>query len=111
MDLSTQSRIEPPQITIKKRHNFSDTPNDFCFCSNTPETTDHFILSCPLYVNPRATLINIVDTILASNNIVTPIDDNLTKLLLYGNPSLSDNDNKTILSATLDFITNSYRFS
>ena len=95
----------------KKRHNFSDTPNDFCFCSNTPETTDHFLLSCPLYVNPRATLINIVDTILASNNIVTPIDDNLTKLLLYGNPSLSDNDNKTILSATLDFITSSDRFS
>ena len=95
----------------KKRHNFSDTPNDFCFCSNTPETTDHFLLSCPLYVNARTTLINTVGTILASNNIATPIDDNLTKLLLYGNPALSDTDNKTILSATLDFITSSDRFS
>ena len=95
----------------KKRHNFNDTPDDTCLCSISPETTVHFFLKCPLFSNARVTLLNSVDVVLLANNFFTQNNNELTNLLLYGHPSFSDSDNKNILIATLDYISNSNRFS
>ena len=95
----------------KKRHNFSDTPNDACLCSNVPESTDHFLLKCPLQANARIILLNTIRTILMPYDMVLPNPNKLIELLLYGDSSISDSDNNAILNATLDFISNSNRFT
>ena len=95
----------------KKRHNFSDTPNDACLCSNVPESTDHFLLKCPLQANARIILLNTIRTILMPYDMVLLNPNKLIELLLYGDSSISDSDNNAILNATLDFISNSNRFT
>ena len=100
-----------PLKSHKKRHNFNDTLNDNCLCSSNSETTEHFLLKCPLFSIARVSLFNSVRTTLLSQNMFVPVGSELTKLLLYGNPLLSNSDNKTILSATLDFISNTDRFA
>ena len=91
----------------KKNHNFSDTPSDTCFCKNVVEDTDHFILHCPFYDTHRSELRAKVSSILSLNNIDLIIS---SKLLLYGHDSLSLQDNRDILLATLKFIFESNRF-
>ena len=43
--------------------------------------------------------------------MVLPNPNKLIELLLYGDSSISDSDNNAILNATLDFISNSNRFT
>ena len=62
----------------KKRHNFSDTPIDTCLCSNSPESTIHFLLYCLLYTNARVTLLNSVNAILLSNGLDIPLGNQYT---------------------------------
>ena len=92
---------------MQKSHNFSDTPSDTCFCKNAIEDTDHFFLHCPFYDTHRAELKAKVSSILSSNNIDLNIS---SKLFLYGHDSLSLQDNRDILLATLEFISKSNRF-
>ena len=100
-----------PLRSHKKRHNFNDTPDDICLCSTNPESTEHFLLKCPLFSIARVNFLNTVRTTLLSYNMIIPNDSEFTKLLLYGNPLLSDSDNKTIILATLNFISNTDRFA
>ena len=91
----------------KKRHNFSDTPSDTCICNNGVEDTDHFFLHCPFYNTHRVELRAKVSSILSRNDIDLNIS---SKLHLYGHDSLSFQDNRDILLATLEFIVKSNRF-
>ena len=100
-----------PLKSHKKRHNFSDTLNDTCLCNTYPETTEHFLIKCPLFSNARISFLNAVNTVLLANDMTIPNDSELTNILLYGHPLFSEFDNTAILLATLDFITNSNRFS
>ena len=92
----------------KKRHNFSDTPSDICICKLGAEDTDHFFLSCPFYVSHRLSLRTKVNAILSRNDLNVCLSSNLC---LYGHESLSSNDNREILLASLEFIFNSNRFT
>ena len=50
----------------KFRHNFNDTIDPFCLCStNSLETTEHFLLICPIYASFR---LNLFDN-LRNNNL------------------------------------------
>ena len=110
MDFSTKSGAKPP-IDPQKRHHFSDTPNDTCPCSTNPESTGHFLLNCPLYVNATVSLLDSVNAVILPNGLdITNINE-LTNLLLYGHSSVSDPENKMILNATLDYISQTGRFS
>ena len=91
----------------KKRHNFSDTLSDICICKNGIEDTDHFFIHCPFYDSHRAELTAKVSSILSRNDLDLNISSNL---LLYGHTSLSFQDNRDILLATLDFIVKTNRF-
>ena len=53
----------------KRRHNFIDTPSDICHCNQGIEDTNHFLFSCPTYVNQRAALVIGVNEILRENNL------------------------------------------
>ena len=92
----------------KLQHNFADTLSGNCLCEQGVEDTHHFLLFCPYYATQRAILITSVNEILLNNNL--PPFENQMQLLLYGNDSLSDSDNRKVLEATLKFIKDSRRF-
>ena len=93
----------------KKKHNFIDTPNDWCECRCSPENVEHFLFFCHLHVLPRIDLSLSVANILAANGMDHLVND--TDLYLYGHRSLNSTDNKTILLATIKFLKESNRFS
>ena len=93
----------------KKRHSFADTPSDMCLCNSGVEDVSHFLLFCPFYVSHRESLVSLVHEILVRNDLTIP--QNPTDLYLYGHPSLSISDNKSILLATIKFIKSTNRFS
>ena len=97
-----------PLRSHKIQHNFADTCSEHCLCEEGAEDTCHFLLFCPYYATQRATLIRSENEILLENNL--PPFQNQMQLLLYGNDSLNDGDNRKILIATLKFIKDSRRF-
>ena len=98
-----------PLKAHKRKHNFLDTPTDWCDCHCSPETTVHFLLSCCLHDRPRDVLHKSIKPILQQNDVQDLIDD--YKLYLYGNSLLSHADNKKILLSSITFIKNTKRLN
>ena len=42
----------------KFKHDFQDTLNPLCSCGNDAESTEHFLLHCPQFVNERRSLLS-----------------------------------------------------
>ena len=101
-----------PLRAHKKHHKFADTPDDGCRCGTGIETTEHFLVNCPLFKTQRESLFSYVNPIISKTN-----DSNLignlskTQILLYGDDHLSSSENSYILKATIDFIRGTGRFS
>ena len=94
----------------KYNHNFNDTPSPICTCSHGKEDTEHYLLFCPLYQSTRYELFGKLSF---SNiiSLVTFISPTYTsQLLLFGSTLYSDNINRKILEATIDFVVSSKRF-
>ena len=102
-----------PLRSHKKSYGFGDTPSDICLCRLGVEDTRHFLFSCPFYATKRAVMMSSVNDILVNNNLNYPTNfpANELNLYLYGHPSISLADNKSILMTTIRFIKNTYRFS
>ena len=101
-----------PLKSHKKSHGFMDTQNDLCECLLNAESTHHFLLKCPNYLEQRRELFKTVNSILQANNINNyPNDEKLLWLLLYGDEKFPFEANKTLLLATINFINKSMRFS
>ena len=92
----------------KFRHNFLDCPQPFCICG-LDEDTFHFLCKCPIHVQPRNQLYTKIIQISNLNPTLMEHND-LLQLLLYGDPSLTANQNKLILEAVNSFISNTNRF-
>ena len=92
----------------KKRHNFADITDDLCDCMTSREDIFHLLLTCPLYVNPRAVLFNSVSNILIMNNLEHLVES--VDIYLYGHSSLHSAENKDIILSTMRFIHESNRF-
>ena len=80
---------------------FKDTPTDICQCGTGVESTEHFLLICP--INP---VLNSKNQDLDSLENVAKV-----KLLLYGNEHLNFLENKSILNATIEYIRFTERLS
>ena len=92
----------------KFRHNFQDNINPICSCGEDIETTSHFLLNCPRHSITRTTFLNKIKTI---NSGLTERNDNiLCNILLYGDPSLSTENNTRILNSTVEYLLESKRF-
>ena len=92
----------------KFKYGFQDTLNPLCSCGNDVESTEHFLLHCPQFVNERRTLLSTLGNFNCS--LLENTSKVLTQTLLLGNTSLSESDNSKILSATIDFILSTKRF-
>ena len=86
----------------KFKHSFQDCFNPFCFCGNEIETSTHYLLHCPTNTNERMTLLNKIKRINCS--LLEFSDTVVTKILLFGDNTLSDASNTLILNSTIDYI-------
>ena len=100
-----------PLKSHKLIHNFLDTPNDKCSCTLDAETSLHFLLHCPNYLDQRRELFQTINPILLVYDMRFLDDQNLLQLLLYGHVNFQFHDNQIILKATINFIMKSSRFS
>ena len=82
----------------KFKHSFQDCLNPLCFCGNEIET----------YTNERMILLNKIKSINCS--ILEFSDAVVTKILLFGDSTLSDSCNTLILNLTIDYIMSTKRF-
>ena len=92
----------------KFKHSFQDTINPLCSCGLDIESTEHFLLHCPQFVNERRTLLSTIGNI--NYKLLENTDSNLTQTLLFGNTSFDITDNTKILNATINFILLTKRF-
>ena len=92
----------------KFKHNFQDCLNPLCLCGNEIENSTHHLLHCPTYTNERLTLLNKIKNINCS--ILVSSNAALTKILLFGNNTLSISSNTLILNSTIEYIISTQRF-
>ena len=98
-----------PLRSHKFRHNFRDTPTANCICGQGIEDNKHFLFECLHFVIHRVDLAVVITTILHRNNLIGIAND--VEFYLYGHPNLNFIDNKHVLSATIQYIKNTQRFS
>ena len=92
----------------KFKHNFQDCLNPICLCGNEIENSTHYLLHCPTYTNERLTLLNKIKSINCS--ILESSDAAVTKILLFGDNTLSNSSNTFILNSTIEYIISTQRF-
>ena len=92
----------------KFKHGFLDSINPICSCGFNIETTCHFLLHCPNFINERSLLLNNVSRL--TKDKLRSCDTSIVKLLFYGHDSLDLVANTLILNAFVDFISASKRF-
>ena len=90
------------------KHGFLDSLNPVCSCGFDIETTCHFLLHCPNFINERSLLLSNVSRLNKDN--LPCWDTSVIKLLLYGDDSLDLVTNTLILNDSVDFISSSKRF-
>ena len=71
-----------------------------CMCGSI-ESTEHYFLKCPIYIEPRNHL----------NSNINEISRVSLRIILYGDESLSLHDNEIIFAAVHSYIRTSRRFS
>ena len=92
----------------KFKHSFQDTINPLCSCGLDIESTEHFLLHCPQFVNERCTLLSTIGN--TNYKLLENTDSVLTQTLLFGNTSYDITGNTKILNATITFILLTKRF-
>ena len=92
----------------KFRHNFQDSLDPFCNCSQHFETTIYFFLHCSNYSNQRKTLfeksVNIKRSLLYQNDSI------IVKTLLFGSNGHNNEENAWIIKSTIEYIITPERF-
>ena len=92
----------------KFMHNFLDTINPLCSYGSDIETTLHFIIYCPNFVECISTFLSKISE--ANSELITRNNLALIETLLFGDNSFSQYDNSRVLDATMVFIVTSKRF-
>ena len=92
----------------KLKHSFQDTINPLCKCDQDIESSNHFFLHCPFFINERCTLLSTICSL--DSNLLDCTDYDLTQTLLFGNISQVSSNNFKIINASIDYILSSKRF-
>ena len=92
----------------KLKHSFQEWLNPLCLCDNEIETSNHYLFHCPTYTNERLTLLNKIKSINCS--ILESSDAAVTKILLFGDNTLSNSSNTLILNSTIEYIISTQTF-
>ena len=92
----------------KFKHNFQNTLNPLSSCGMDVESSTHFLLECPSYINERCTLTSNLNRI--NPQISQTTLKLLTNTLFFRNSSYSGKTNTHILNAIIEHILLTKRF-
>ena len=85
----TQLRVGLSKLNFHKfRHNFSDTIDPMCPANDGVEDTDHYLLFCQSYEEPRRELLDGFNEISPPSVISDLSNELLVEFILYGNERL-----------------------
>jgi hypothetical protein len=79
--------------------NLADTPA--CTCGHPSESTEHYILECPNYSNERDTLLEELTRITVPS----------LEIILNGDPELSEQENREIVTAVHGYLKTTKRLT
>ena len=91
----------------KSRHNYQDSLDQFCYCSQHIKTTIHFFLQCSTYSNQKPLfekISNITHSLLNQNDSI------IVETLFFGSDSINDEENAWIIESTIKYIRTTERF-
>ena len=109
LKLLARLRLGPSNLRYHKfKHNFLGTINPLCSYGSDIETTLHFLLYFPIFMECKNTILSEISEI--TSELITRNDLALIETLLFGNNSFSQYDNSRTLDATIAFIVTSKRF-
>ena len=83
-------------------HNYQDSWNSLCTCSLETENTSHYLLHWPDNCPFRADLTNSVKTFIIDFEAIS--DSKKVEILLYGYFWYNDDQNNSMLSASINYI-------
>ena len=92
----------------KFKYNFLDCLNWICCCGKDIETTGHYLLHCPIFLDERSIFFNNIWSI--DENVLSGSDPRIFEMLLFGISSFNDAKNISILNTTIDCILSNKRF-
>ena len=92
----------------KFKHGFLDSLNPICSCGLNIETTCHYLLQCPSFINEEKILLN--DASKTTKDALPFCEAAFVKLFLYGNDSFDQATNTLILNASAQYILSSKRY-
>ena len=94
----TQLRVGLSKLNFYKfKYNFRDTLNPMCPTNDGIEETEHFLLLCPSFVEPRKGLLAGFFALLRPFGYTDLQNHFLLQILLYGYRSFPDEINREIL--------------
>ena len=98
----TRIRLGLSHLREHKFKHFQDSINPICNCCIEVESVICFSLHCPWYSNELCTLLKSLSKI--NDKLLDSTETFLTQTLLFGNSSLTTNDNTKIINLTIDFV-------
>ena len=110
LPLLTRLRVNFSDLREHRFNHSFNCLNPSCKCCTEDESTEHFLLRCPLYSTTRQTLLSNL-AIAVNDEILNLPHDHLASILLYGSTSFNHITNRTILTITIHFIKASGRFN
>ena len=92
----------------KFKRSFQNSLNLFRSCGLDNESTAHFLLHCPKYINERRTLLSTIENI--DNNLLDLREPVSIRTLLFSSNSFDTDANTNVLNATIEYILSTKRF-
>ena len=86
----------------KFKYSLQDAINPSCWYGFVIESTEHFLIHCPHFVNERCTLLSTICSI--NYKLLGNTNSVLVQTLLFGNKSFNITDNTKILNAVINLI-------
>ena len=107
--LLTKIRVDFSDLRDHRfNHNFNcESPT--CFCGAEDETTLHYFLCCPRYLEQRTYLLSRISEIVGSDISILP-KNHLNHILLYGSNVYNTVSNKLIIQQSILYIKKTGRF-
>ena len=98
MKLITRLRLGLSHLREHKfKHSFQHTLNPLCNCGQDIESTTHFFLHCPFFINERSTLLSSIPSL--GSKLLDSTDYDLTQTLIFGSTSQTSSNNFKIINA------------
>ena len=101
----------------KQLFNYHLIDSQFCEhveCLDILETPKHFLLECPLFIQPRRSMLRNITGLtfpgVNYNTVIGLLGDHLCKILLEGSADLTLEENKLLFEIVFNYIDESGRF-